>query len=319
MKKSRILGYALTLAATLMVGSAMGQVDNTFASGKFIDFATEATDYVTVNTTTAYYATPDAAYHPGWNAGTKTWTITAGTTWVWTVPTPPGAAPTINIAPAATPKNYVEVTWNAVGDHDLTVYEKLPDSFGGSCLTSTPVVHTVRVIDAPTVAFTTNYASGQTAFVHCSGDAALTTPSLGVAFTESSPGTDDRYVLGYTIKKDEYSAAGTWTDNAAGAVTKEVISAKTGNITLPTLTLTAGSTRTRYIVTLTYLSSTITRKGKVDILANLSYNGPTATDDDLKAIDWKDFLTTETENRVFIVNAKPVTGPIYHIGNNKAK
>ena len=88
MKKSRILGYVLTLAATLMVGSAMGQVQG---GGDFVLSGTDdnadnnASGLVTRGGKLHLFVQPDLAYSPNYNAAGN-WVIPADHTWTWTLP-----------------------------------------------------------------------------------------------------------------------------------------------------------------------------------------------------------------------------------------
>lgn len=320
MRRTSLLGYALTLAATLFVGSAMGQASTTtadakFATGKFVKYETEADEYVTVGTTTGYYATPDPAYHAGWN-GTDSWVLTTGTVWNWT-----GTAATKIYPVTGRPANYVEFTWNTVGDQTLTVSETLPAAFGTSgCLTSTPVSKAVKVIAAPTVAITTTYPAGQTAFFYCTSQLAVDrTPSIALNIVEAAPASAAvNYIVGFSIKKDEIASTGVVTAGTATDQPKQVVATATGNINLPELTLTAGSARTKYTVKLNYLSSVISRKG--DFNTNSDYATTDAAA--LLAKNWTNFFATDAarvDEMVYYVNAAPVTGPVYHISNNFAK
>jgi hypothetical protein len=137
MRKTRIVGFALTLAATMVVGGAMGQVaggSNFVKVGTATDEgdASNPRSYITTGATLGFYAEPDKAFHPGYtstNAPTA-WFLTPGFTWTWTVT---GVTVTKGpaITPVAKPENYVELTSTNLGVHNVKVYEEAPASFGG--------------------------------------------------------------------------------------------------------------------------------------------------------------------------------------------
>jgi len=135
MKKSRILGYALTLAATLFVGSAMGQITSNASYSK-VGTASDEGDannkysYVTVNKAMKYEVIPDAAFHPGYAASG---TLTSNTVWKWTIP---GSGITTNLTALeitdGAAVNYVQLTATTAGIHSISVAETANSGFG-SC------------------------------------------------------------------------------------------------------------------------------------------------------------------------------------------
>ena len=146
MKKSRILGYALTLAATLMVGSAMGQDvlgGNNYVELKDIHGATAGTEtasLVEMNTANGFFAKP-SDWHASYNKASN-YVIVKGFTWVWSVlkspgagvvsiPTPVAATGDPSTAGTYEAANYVELTFPDAGRYTLNVKERAPAALGG--------------------------------------------------------------------------------------------------------------------------------------------------------------------------------------------
>lgn len=161
MKKSRILGYALTLAATLVVGGAMGQTDPTAIKTDYTKIDADAVSannsFVTAGKKVDFYVLPDLAFHVGYNATDNSGLI-PGTTWKWTIGTGVAAtspALTAGVGPAATAAgaqtaNYVELTaGNAATVAKITVQEQAPSL----CIDGTGKDFYVHVFPKPTVSF----------------------------------------------------------------------------------------------------------------------------------------------------------------------
>jgi hypothetical protein len=139
MKKSRILGYALTLAATLFVGSAMGQdvkggvnyveLKSTVAGVNTPLATLDEFALVQLNKTYKFYAKPDLAFHPNYKAGATNWGLTANFSWTWTPTT--AADVTITAPTGAEPANYVQILGKLVGAQKIAVTENAPAGFGG--------------------------------------------------------------------------------------------------------------------------------------------------------------------------------------------
>lgn len=137
MKKTRVLGVALTLAATMAVGGAMGQ--NVKGGNNYVELKSSVAGVnvsatpdefalVQLNKTYKFYAKPDAAFHPNYNSA-NTWGLTTGFTWTWT----PTVAADVDITSpsGAEPKNYVQMSSKKVGAQKISVQENAPSSFGG--------------------------------------------------------------------------------------------------------------------------------------------------------------------------------------------
>lgn len=115
MKKTRVLGLALTLAASMVVGSAMGQIKTDYT-----DMTTAGGDnsisYISAGAKLRYYALPDPAFSTAYVKSSNT-NITKGITWTWTIDAGAtiGAATTFTSAAALgdgteESANYVEIT-----------------------------------------------------------------------------------------------------------------------------------------------------------------------------------------------------------------
>lgn len=158
MKKSRILGYALTLAATLVVGGAMGQTNNT-DNANYVKTGTDAVQvdgkdvnnksFITVNKKLGFFVQPDMAFHPTWTSA-QSWKLTPDFSWKWSVfaGSPEAASSDIkfnnagvgaatytgtatNPATVNDPANFVELTPTKTGVYTIKVAEKASTAFGG--------------------------------------------------------------------------------------------------------------------------------------------------------------------------------------------
>ncbi len=146
MKKSRILGYALTLATTLVVGSAMGQTvlggDNYVELKDLhgVTLGTETASLVEANTANGFYAKP-SDWHSSYNKASN-YVIIKGFSWTWsvtkkpgtgdvTIPTPLIATGDPSTAGSYKAANYVELTFPDAGRYTLNIKEKAPAALGG--------------------------------------------------------------------------------------------------------------------------------------------------------------------------------------------
>lgn len=312
MKKSRIVGFALTLASTLVVGSAMGQVrDASYTLFNAAAAAPDNVEYVSIKTTTGYYAEPDKAFHPNYNLAGG-WATTTGFVWDWTI-----TGGTKVATPSIADKNYVEIKWgNTAGDYTVDVIEQPSAAFGGCSNTSKTTIN-IKLIDLPTLNITTadNDGTGM-----CGNK---TSVDVGLEATENVPNSLASFFFKYKVKIETIDGAGavlnTIKDDPAGLYKAQTVTT-TGN--KHTFTVATGAldvkqdpttnklARTKYTFILepNSLSSAITRKG--DYILN-------SGKDDTK---WTGYALGGTKTSVsFIVNPTPVTGPIFHIANNWAK
>ncbi|WP_156121676.1 hypothetical protein [Alistipes sp. ZOR0009] len=179
MKKTRVLGVALTLAATMAVGGAMGQA-NTTTAGYVKTGATDAADatnqrsYITKGKKLGFFVEPDMAFHPNWTAA-GTWKLTPDFSWIWSVYAADGTTPSSNIkfgaavagAPSYTgtaakpaiandPANFVEMTAVNSGVYTIKVAEKAAAAFG-SC-TGAAKTFSLVVMDEPEISIDADVA-----------------------------------------------------------------------------------------------------------------------------------------------------------------
>lgn len=147
MRKTRVLGFALTLAATMVVGSAMGQITtpNYVKVGTTDGDATNHRSFVTLGKTYGFYVEPDALFNPG---------TTLRSTWVWTIPA--DVTPSITTPSATAPEgaaiNYIELKPTATGTKTISVSEKAAAVFG-ACIGASKTFD-LLVLPVPTFSFT---------------------------------------------------------------------------------------------------------------------------------------------------------------------
>jgi len=321
--------------ATLFVGVALAQVE---ATGDYTQYDANVlvptnTEYVSVGATMGYYAVPDAVYHPSYALGGP-YTLTAGFTWDWTVPTEPAPGDATVIYPVATfPANYGRVTYGATGSYIINVAETSPASFGG-CADATPTVMNVTAVALPTGTMSIAPAGWQTITANQSyqicGDQAAET--VTIAFNEAVPDAMGSYSfqITETIENLNGADAVTATPQAETIVQDFPLASKVKGANLGTLTNAAfatatpaftftfdsdalnitGAARTRYTYKVAR-SGEATGTANIDFVSNISHKS-----DYLAlggAFDPKVAFTVSTVS--FIVNPAPVTGPIYHISN----
>lgn len=348
MRKSRILGCALTLAATLVVGGAMGQ--KVQGGANFVEIkAGDANDMaalVQINKSYGFYALPDLAYHPKYNS-TDNWGLTADFTWDWTKIT--------DIAftkPDATRANYVEIEASKVGEYTIEVKEKVPSTWGvcdGSSST-----FKLYAFDAPSIvkgitdSKDANVADAGKKYCGAAKD-------VKVFFEALSSGTPH---FKYSIKKLEgeinkttgvpsVKAGGkeedalttttidataltgiNWTWDAKTTDLKDFPAAGTNGVAikvLEPLTTGAAPKLAKYAIGLQHSFTapaagdgivTVYRFILSDINGLISRNGD--RDKDGAATTETFYATADKYVDVFVVKP-PTTGPVYHIGNNTAK
>lgn len=176
MKKSRILGYALTLAATLMVGSAMGQdvkgganyveLKNQTPTGAQTTPAPaslEQESLIQINKDYGYFAKPSEGFHPGYVSATlptPSWVLTKDFKWSWSATAKPGTAtvtfsnPTgVATGSANDMANFTKIKVNEKGPYTIQVQETAPLAFG-AC-TGTASSFFIKAFDAPSFVMST--------------------------------------------------------------------------------------------------------------------------------------------------------------------
>lgn len=326
MRKTRVLGFALTLAATMVVGSAMGQVaggTNFVKVGATDGDASNHRSFITKGKTLGFYAQPDASFHPAYSA--PGWTLTSGFVWNWTAP-----ASVATNKPATSPANYVELTPSAIGTYSITVKEKSSAAFGG-CEDATGKTFDLVVFDLPTIDFVTdtpNSIGGRPLTEPC-GNIAAWTVKMNLSATDFVTAKYKLEVFSVTV-------------NAAG--TPVVAATATSTVTYNTAKLAAGTDYSYSASDKWSLSGTAfdydagNANRSLDLTQSRAFNVGTGDVITLYrySIDGgvSDFVTRKSDNGgtesfytgtaatqvvdIYVKRA-PVTGPVYHINNNVAK
>ncbi len=342
MKKSRIIGYALTLATTLVVGSAMGQVEGgaNFVKTGADGGANDKRSFITVGKTLGFYAEPDKAFHSGYidtGVPATSWKLVAGFTWNWTVTA--GTASDITITkPGAA--NYVELSSaTKIGKYTINVKEKSDAAFGG-CEDATGKSFDLVVFDKPTIDFVSTSGSiGNRPLTEPCGTATGWKVNLNISATD---------FVTAKFKLEEFPVTVTSGAPTVGAVR----TVKTINYN--TAKLAAGSNYTYAAGDVCALSGTgfnydtdnanrtLTLSQTKTFAVNTNPDGDIATNDGDVITLYRytmvggvsDFVTrksdgtgtetfypgtTATQTIDIYVKRAPVTGPVYHINNNIAK
>jgi hypothetical protein len=307
MKKRDLLRVfaSITIVMFVVIG-LKAQVEN--ADYELYDANTSvptAVDSVTTGTTTGIFVEPDGYYHPNYVA--PGWTLTAGFSWTWTIPTNPGGS-----SVSSQTNNYVEVDWGTAGDYVINVAEQAPASLG-SCTGSTTVMN-ITVIDEPATEVTyvgstdncgdlnaqdiTIYLRGVPPFRLVWTHDSINVSGTGVETSLGSVSTTTAAPL--VINRSDVT-------NVSGLVWEYTLDANK-DFTV------RNSQRTKYVYTLTSLNGKISRKS--DYLS-----GPAAPADftyyaNLVDLDAANGAQASVE---VIVNPSPVTGPIYHVPNDWAE
>lgn len=354
MKKSRILGYALTLAATMVVGGAMGQtyVTDTYSTNYVEVKSGVAADdnvvsLVQISKAQGFFATPDAAFHPSYATDGK---LTKDFQWKWTVST--GAADatgagTKTATGAANKENYVELTFSKAQKYIVDVSEIAPSAWGGC---SDIRQFTVHAFNAPSFEATTASETTPT----CLSAADVLKNAHFKLFSSGTPYV--KYKIVRTVMtiaadgtlaestdaadKTDFVAEGTpekfvgknWTwnnaidESAAGPLVADGIRVK--------LTTPLDTTTHKLAEYDLEIAKKITKPTSTERIVKYSFivtgiNGLLSRKADyvpatgaLKAAGY-DYYSTVTATKSgsvdFLVSVAPKTGPVYHINNNVAK
>lgn len=177
MKKTRVLGLALTLAASMVVGSAMGQLNTSttnYVEIKASDL-NNTRSFITEGKTLSYFAVPDLAYHASWNAAGN-WKLNSGHIWTWTWD--PASGLTIGGSTASPysatatgvnndPANSATIKAGTnLGEFAINVKESLSAALGG-CGDPTGTNFKLVVFGKPTIDFDINGRAGKGINVPC--------------------------------------------------------------------------------------------------------------------------------------------------------
>lgn len=338
MKKSRILGYALTLAATMVVGGAMGQVQggaDFVLSGTDVNADNNASGLVTRGGVLHLFVQPDLAYSPNYNA-TGSWAIPADHTWSWTLPAKFTSGN--GTAPADRP-NYVEITAAAdapLGKTKLTVEEKLPAAFAACPATARD--YNIFVVEKPSVTFdqTTAIALGTACTVPATHTVKLkvkaTSDKIAIAMTlDVRPVTFNAATNVMEIGAND----GTHTSTVISATKTQISAAPWSVATTTAFDYTTSSALGDYVVSYTkgghpivgtdkvtlYRYKFVAGQGVNDDISRKSYGTVTHDADITKAATFAEGTTLFNGDAATLdiyVVAPPKTGPVYHIKNNIA-
>jgi hypothetical protein len=332
MKKSRILGYALTLAATLFVGSAMGQVAggaNFVKTGATDGDVSNHKSFITKGKTLGFYALPDDKFHPGYTATNvpTPWTLTAGFTWNWTIPVGVTAVKGPAMLPTAKAENYVELTSATPGTYAITVKEKSSAAFGG-CEDATGKTFDLVVFDTPTIDFENNLAS-----------------SIGARPLTEVCGTVTGWKINLKISASDYVTAKFKLEEIPVTITAGAPTVGTTRTTTTynTTKLAAGNNYTKATgdvwalsgIAFNYDTDVANRALVLSQTKDFSVSGTDVITLYRYTVEGvSDFVTRKSDNGgtetlytgtaatqtidIYVKRA-PVTGPVYHINNNIAK
>lgn len=295
MKKTNFLKFALTLVMAFALTSVFAQ---TYPLAIATDY--EAAIENTFQTTgygLRLYVAPDPAFSPGYD-GTGTPAYNVNSRWTWTV----GGTPQ-----AATANNYVQITAAQLPAAGSDLAVSVVESITGITCTGSTVNHTITVVGAPTADIAVTPA-GDWAVVVANEYQTCTdgqSEDIDITFTETSaPGAYANYAYKLDITKTDYDA-----DGLPGApATSSVGPAINGTLEPSpatqsvTFNLTAGASRTKYVIALqaNSIGSQISRVSQYRANSAAAY------------VYYPAAATTFT----FWVSAPPVTGPIYHIPND---
>jgi hypothetical protein len=370
MKKSRILGYALTLAATLFVGSAMGQdvkggnnyveLKNQTVGGAQGTGTLEQESLIQVGLSYGFFAKPSEGFHPGYiSTGANPWSLTNGFKWDWSFTASPVGSVTSTTPTTATSdgsknniSNYSVIKVDLTGNYTVQVSETAPAAFGGC--TSTPASFKLIAFAAPSFAMgttaPTNALCGTNtvavdfgATINSSGTPTVkfrfekwsvtVNPSTGAKTPNAILGTA---LVNVTETFTDATHIG-WNYDVVAATTATGITSTKASVKVNTALATATQTLAKYdfkytaaigdlaeptgasegsiIVYRLYVEGTngsISRRADY-VQADGTHTGaftlyPTTAPDAALAANYYDVYVAK----------KPITGPVFHIGNNKA-
>jgi len=348
MKKTRVLGVALTLAATMAVGGAMGQMPTNFVeikSGSISD--ANVVSLVEMGKTYGFIAKPDAAFHSSFDTDGK---LTNGFTWSWTATTfPTGAVATIvktagGLADGSKNwANHATINVDKTGKYIIDVKETASSAWGGC--SSVARQFTIHAFAAPSLEATT-VSSSDALCVTASSDVLKnshfkfyssgspyvkykitvengTVGAGGVTWeaatdfvasnvVKPTPAWDWNRVADASVKAD-LAADGTQISQTAALDTTTHSLATYDFEIAKKLTAPDGVTYKvkKYTVIVEGMNGLLTRKSEYDQAAGTAPGAGFA--------GYPLNITSGKSNKVsYIFAVAPKTGPVYHIGNNVA-
>lgn len=317
--------FAAFAVATFFVGGAIAQThDGTAIPGAAADYASgavETSTYITQGKTVPVYALPDSYFHPSYNVGTSTWTLTDGFTWAWAVTA--GTATDLTFSQNNAQDNYVAITAiaTASGAYTVNVQENAPAAYGGCSDAGTNL--TINVVAAPEITIT----GGDATYDFCAGD-----PGLPANINTAITGGWEAYHAVWTLEIKTLNNVGAdefWYSDETGAgqagiafntvnyttaapQTIATAAAAPNLMTVGSFAVINNGTRdatTVYTYNLTSINDRASRFGDF-----IGLNGSTA-DQSL----FQYYATPATDDQVVVtIYPAPETGPIYHISNTWA-
>ena len=359
MKKSRILGYVLTLAATMVVGGAMGQVKSIENTSNFVELKTagkgtnqtgatlEDFSYVQKGKSYGYYAMPDAAFHPDYHTAGKLGTLTTGFTWSWDFTDATGfSKPTTQ--PTA-PANFVLIDVATTATTGKILVKEVAPTSGAwaGCSDDTGFDFNLIAFDAPSYDILTGASEGK---VFCSGKtdvdvkfslkssgtpyfiydikyADATIDATGVPAPVTTPSWTD-FDVTHNVANKAIKPATKWDFTVPGTPTQGALATDKYSVVMKTATDGATAALSNYELTLrTDLPAGVSTGYKLRVyrIQLLGINGLISRKADFNQVTGTmdagaDFAYYSTANKYHYVYvaAAPTTGPVFHIGNNKA-
>ncbi|MBN1952481.1 MAG: hypothetical protein JW801_14865 [Bacteroidales bacterium] len=289
------LFVSMGLFAQTHPGTTLPGASTDYASG-----VAEGTTYVVSGMTIPVWASPDAYYHPLYNAATSTWTLTDDFTWTWG-----DVSTTLTFGTNNAEDNYNTITAGAAGTYPITVTENAPAAYGGCSGAATTI--DVIVVDQPAVTL-----GGTASYSLCEGNAGL---PANITATISDGWQNYRLVWTLQIKtlnadltdKDLYDTDKATTiaglaEEYTPAVPEAVAAAGGHDITSVAGGFTViDNSSTVYTYTLTSINDQASRFGNF-IALDGDLTDPSA---------FTYFANAETVT--ITVHPTPTTGPIYHI------
>ncbi len=292
--------FAQTHPGTTIPGTP-GNLATEYASS-----VAEATTYMVEGTSVPMFAMPDAYYHPTYNAGTGTYTLTDGFTWDWTEGTG-----NITFSIDGAEDNYTVATAAAAsaGSYTVHVEETAPIAWGGCADAGIDLA--VNVVAIPT-----STLGGSSASEYCAGD-----PTIPVALNQTISDGWQEYNVVWRLQIHTLTGLGAidfYYDDETGANPTVGQKYAVNNTTaLPERVVASGASSVMTVGSFAVINTSTT----VYTYELISIND--------QALRFGDFIALngdDTDPSAFTYNAigetvsitihpAPTTGPIYHINS----
>jgi len=238
--------------------------------------ASEATDSVTIGSTSKYYVMPDPVVNPSFNFGTDPY-ANVSSTFNWTVTSALSTLGAVAVPAHNTALHYRQITWTSIGNGNIQVTERSSAGCDGATITIP-----VEVITLPTIQFSSTTSSDCRTEIEGAINFPLT--DLPVSWTSSVSGKRQLKV-NITIS---CSNAGFGAPQTQNNITVTETGSGTGKFNLPILLNYYGL----YTITLTTVNDRISVKSAV--------NGTVGV----------------AAAYTFVLSNAPASNPVYHISNN---